>query len=140
MDSTVTDKQAPRFKLKFYCELCKKQCRDKNGFQCHQKSEGHKMLLRAYAANPEEVQERYSQEFEKNYVSLLRSQFVNRPTIANNVYIEYQRNPKLPHLNATKWSRLGEFVSYLEEKSIIEVVSGPEAIHAVILLKKENAD
>lgn len=29
-------------KLRFYCQLCQKACRDENGFKCHQTSEGHR--------------------------------------------------------------------------------------------------
>ena len=28
-------------KLKFYCQICEKQCRDANGLECHCTSEAH---------------------------------------------------------------------------------------------------
>ena len=28
-------------KLKFYCQICEKQCRDANGFKCHCTSDAH---------------------------------------------------------------------------------------------------
>jgi len=28
-------------KLKFYCPICQKGCRDANGFKCHSESESH---------------------------------------------------------------------------------------------------
>lgn len=42
-------------KLRWYCEMCVKQCRDENGFKCHQTSEGHLRQMRIFAENPEAV-------------------------------------------------------------------------------------
>ena len=28
-------------KLRWYCQMCQKQCRDENGFKCHASSEAH---------------------------------------------------------------------------------------------------
>ena len=35
-------------KLRWYCEMCQKQCRDENGFKCHQTSDSHlrQMLIK----------------------------------------------------------------------------------------------
>jgi len=33
-------------KLRWYCQLCQKQCRDENGFKCHQMSESHMRQVR----------------------------------------------------------------------------------------------
>lgn len=35
--------------------MCVKQCRDENGFKCHQTSEGHLRQMRIFAENPEAV-------------------------------------------------------------------------------------
>lgn len=32
-------------KLRWYCQLCQKSCRDENGFKCHQMSEGHRRQM-----------------------------------------------------------------------------------------------
>jgi hypothetical protein len=32
-------------KLRWYCQLCQKSCRDENGFKCHQMSEGHQRQM-----------------------------------------------------------------------------------------------
>lgn len=42
-------------KLRWYCEMCQKQCRDENGFKCHQTSEGHLRQMRIFSENPEAV-------------------------------------------------------------------------------------
>ena len=33
-------------KLKFYCQMCSKQCRDENGFKCHLTSDSHLRNMR----------------------------------------------------------------------------------------------
>lgn len=47
-------------KLRWYCEMCVKQCRDENGFKCHQTSEGHLRQMRIFAENPEAVMKEVS--------------------------------------------------------------------------------
>lgn len=42
-------------KLRWYCEMCQKQCRDENGFKCHQTSEAHLRQMRIFAENPEAI-------------------------------------------------------------------------------------
>lgn len=32
-------------KLRWYCQLCQKQCRDENGFKCHQLSDSHRRQM-----------------------------------------------------------------------------------------------
>ena len=32
-------------RLKWYCQMCQKQCRDENGFKCHRMSEGHQRQM-----------------------------------------------------------------------------------------------
>ena len=32
-------------KLRWYCQMCEKQCRDENGFKCHCASEGHQRMM-----------------------------------------------------------------------------------------------
>lgn len=49
-------------KLKWYCEMCQKQCRDENGFKCHTTSEGHLRQMRVFTENPHQMVEQFSQE------------------------------------------------------------------------------
>lgn len=39
-------------RLRWYCQMCEKQCRDENGFKCHTMSESHLRQMRVYAENP----------------------------------------------------------------------------------------
>ena len=45
-------------KLRWYCEMCQKQCRDENGFKCHQTSESHLRQMRIFQENPQSVMEK----------------------------------------------------------------------------------
>lgn len=38
-------------KLRWYCELCKKQCRDANGMKCHMQSESHLRNMKLFGQN-----------------------------------------------------------------------------------------
>lgn len=40
-------------KLRWYCQMCNKQCRDENGFKCHQTSESHKRQMLVFGQAPE---------------------------------------------------------------------------------------
>ena len=39
-------------KLRWYCQMCQKQCRDENGFKCHTMSESHQRQLLLFADQP----------------------------------------------------------------------------------------
>lgn len=47
-------------KLRWYCQMCEKQCRDENGFKCHTMSEGHQRQLLLFADNPNKFLDDYS--------------------------------------------------------------------------------
>ena len=61
--------------LKFYCQMCQKQCRDQNGFKCHLTSESHLRQMELFAQNPEHYLEALSQEFEESFLTLLSRRF-----------------------------------------------------------------
>ncbi|KAL4493008.1 hypothetical protein ABPG72_020787 [Tetrahymena utriculariae] len=102
-------------KLKFYCQMCKKQCRDQNGFNCHLKSETHLYNMRQFAENPSEFLSSYSKEFENNFMDLLKKRFNQKRVLANTVYKEYIGDKTHVHMNSTKWTTLSGFVMYLHE-------------------------
>lgn len=56
-------------KLRFYCQVCQKQCRDDNGFKCHLTSESHRRQMALFAENPDKFMDEYSTEV--SVVSLL---------------------------------------------------------------------
>lgn len=100
-------------KLRWYCQMCEKQCRDENGFKCHTQSESHQRQLLLFADNSGRYIHSFSKEFADGYVELLRRRFGTKRVSANKVYQEYISNKDHLHMNATKWLTLSDFVKHL---------------------------
>ncbi|GAB0096434.1 KIN17 [Sergentomyia squamirostris] len=100
-------------KLRWYCQMCQKQCRDENGFKCHTMSESHQRQLLLFADNSQRYIDDFSKEFAKGYVEILRRQFGTKRIAANKVYQEYISDKNHLHMNATRWLSLTGFVLWL---------------------------
>ncbi|EDV28896.1 uncharacterized protein TRIADDRAFT_19019 [Trichoplax adhaerens] len=100
-------------KLRWYCQVCQKQCRDENGFKCHTMSESHQRQLLLVADNPDQFVDGYSKEFEEDFIYLLKRRFGSRRIHANVVYQEYIGDRHHVHMNSTCWETLTSFVKYL---------------------------
>jgi DNA/RNA-binding protein KIN17 len=109
-------------KLKFYCQMCEKQCRDANGFKCHLTSESHLRQMKVFSGNAGSFMDRYSKEFEKMYLDTLRMRHGTSKTSANNVYQEVIQDKAHIHMNATIWLTLTDFCKYLGKtgKCVVE--------------------
>uniref|UniRef100_A0AAG5D1B9 DNA/RNA-binding protein Kin17 WH-like domain-containing protein n=1 Tax=Anopheles atroparvus TaxID=41427 RepID=A0AAG5D1B9_ANOAO len=100
-------------KLRWYCQMCEKQCRDENGFKCHTMSESHQRQILLFADNAGRFIDGFSSEFLTGYLQILRRQFGTKRVAANKVYQEYISDRNHLHMNATKWHSLSDFVKYL---------------------------
>lgn len=100
-------------KLRWYCQMCQKQCRDENGFKCHTMSESHQRQILLFADNAGRFIDGFSSEFMTGYLQILRRQFGTKRVSANKVYQDYISDRHHLHMNATKWHSLSEFVKYL---------------------------
>jgi len=100
-------------KLRWYCQMCKKQCRDANGFKCHKTSEGHQRMMKIFRENRSSILDNYSREFEKCFMDLVRRRWRTKRVFANKVYNEYIADRHHIHMNATMWESLSSFVKYL---------------------------
>jgi DNA/RNA-binding protein KIN17 len=109
-------------KLKFYCQMCEKQCRDANGFKCHLTSESHLRQMKIFSENAQTFMDRYSKEFEKIFLDTLRMRHSTARVNANNVYQEVIRDKSHIHMNATIWATLTDFCKYLGKtgKCVVE--------------------
>ena len=58
-------------KLRFYCQVCEKACRDENGYKCHIESESHMRQIAALGSNAGKTIHNYSQQFQDGFVQLL---------------------------------------------------------------------
>lgn len=108
-------------KLKFFCQMCQKQCRDANGFKCHTTSESHQRQLLLFAENPARFMDDFSGQFLKDFLLLLRTRFGTRRVHANQVYQEYIKDRNHLHMNATRWVTLSGFVKWMGRKGLATV-------------------
>jgi DNA/RNA-binding protein KIN17 len=100
-------------KLKFFCQLCQKQCRDANGFKCHMQSDSHLRQMKIFSDNAGGILDQYSRDFESMYLQTLKMRHGTKQVNANNVYQEVIQDKQHVHMNATHWTTLTEFVQYL---------------------------
>ncbi|KAJ1729959.1 hypothetical protein LPJ61_003267 [Coemansia biformis] len=100
-------------RLRWFCQMCQKQCRDENGFKCHCASESHQRQMAIFAENPERYMEQFSQEFEDAFLSVLARRYGTKQVSANQVYQEIVADRQHLHMNATSWDTLSEFVKHL---------------------------
>uniref|UniRef100_A0A1B6CFY9 DNA/RNA-binding protein Kin17 WH-like domain-containing protein n=1 Tax=Clastoptera arizonana TaxID=38151 RepID=A0A1B6CFY9_9HEMI len=100
-------------KLRWYCQMCQKQCRDENGFKCHTTSESHQRQLLIFADNADKYIDEFSKEFQEGYCELLKRQFGTKRVNANRVYQDYISDRNHLHMNSTQWETLTEFVKWL---------------------------
>lgn len=100
-------------KLRWYCQMCQKQCRDENGFKCHTISESHQRQLLLFADNSNKFINDFSYEFAKGYIQILKRQFGTKRVNANRVYQEYINDRDHIHMNGTRWVTLTGFVKWL---------------------------
>jgi DNA/RNA-binding protein KIN17 len=108
-------------KLRWYCQICEKQCRDENGFKCHTQSESHVRNMLRVGENTKKSIDQYSQQFKREFITLLRTGHGEKKINANRFYQEYIRDKNHVHMNATRWTTLSEFVKYLGREGICRV-------------------
>ena len=110
-------------RLRWYCQMCEKQCRDENGFKCHTRTEAHLRQMALFAQSADSFVERFSRHFCEGYLEVLRRQG-GRRVKANHVYTQYIADKQHVHMNSTKWDTLSSFVSYLGKQRLAEVEQG----------------
>ncbi|THH32428.1 hypothetical protein EUX98_g1765 [Antrodiella citrinella] len=108
-------------RLRWFCQVCEKQCRDENGFKCHAQSESHLRQMLAVGENAGRHIADYSQQFQHDFVTLLSRRFGTNRVKANNVYQEFIQDKNHLHMNSTRWVTLTEFVKHLGRSGIARV-------------------
>ena len=58
-------------RLRWYCQVCEKQCRDENGFKCHATSESHLRQMLVVGEHAGSYIAGFSNQFQSEFVSLL---------------------------------------------------------------------
>ncbi|PIO67601.1 hypothetical protein TELCIR_10640 [Teladorsagia circumcincta] len=91
-------------KLRWFCQMCQKQCRDQNGFKCHLTSESHQRQLLLVAENTNSFLRQFSKEFEGNFMQKLES--VDQDAFCLNLRISEGpmngRTVRVPYEDASK--------------------------------------
>ncbi|QIW99017.1 hypothetical protein AMS68_004535 [Peltaster fructicola] len=115
-------------RLRWYCQVCAKQCRDENGFKQHTLSEGHVRQMMLVGENPSKYINNYSSQFKRDFLQLLRTSHGEKKIHINHFYNEYIKDKEHVHMNATRWQSLTEFAKYLGRESICKVEEGERGL------------
>ncbi|XP_027178335.1 KIN17-like protein [Coffea eugenioides] len=113
-------------KLRWYCQMCQKQCRDENGFKCHCMSESHQRQMQVFGQNPNRIVDGYSEEFEQAFLEHMKRSHRFSRIAATVVYNEYIADRHHIHMNSTQWATLTEFVKYLGRTGKCKVEETPK--------------
>ncbi|OCH91601.1 hypothetical protein OBBRIDRAFT_803149 [Obba rivulosa] len=108
-------------RLRWYCQVCQKQCRDENGFKCHAQSEAHLRQMLVVGENAGRHISDFSSEFQHDFVQLLSRRFGTKRVKANTVYQEYIQDKHHLHMNSTRWVTLTEFIKHLGRTGVARV-------------------
>ncbi|KAK2463378.1 hypothetical protein APHAL10511_004604 [Amanita phalloides] len=108
-------------RLRWYCQVCEKQCRDENGFKCHAQSEAHLRQMLVVGEHAGRHIADFSSQFQHEFVTLLSRRYNTKRVLANRVYQEYISDKNHLHMNATRWVTLTEFCKNLGRSGIARV-------------------
>jgi DNA/RNA-binding protein KIN17 len=108
-------------KLRWYCQMCEKQCRDENGFKCHCMSESHQRQMQMFSENSGAFMDGFSKEFEEGMLEIIARKAKGQRASANQIYKEYIAFKTHFHMNATVWETLTDFIMYLGRTGKCEV-------------------
>ena len=115
-------------RLRWYCQICGKQCRDENGFKQHTQSEGHVRAMLLVGEDPKKYIEDYSRQFQRDFLQLLKTSHGEKKVGLNGFYQEYIRDKEHVHMNATKWASLTEFAKVMGREGVWKVEEGESGL------------
>nr|POE56686.1 kin17-like protein [Quercus suber] len=115
-------------RLRWYCQICEKQCRDENGFKQHTMSEGHVRAMLLVGEDPKKFINDYSNQFKRDFLQLLKTSHGEKNVHMNNFYQEYIRDKEHVHMNSTKWSSLTDFAKFLGKEGLCRVEEGERGL------------
>ncbi|XP_034223251.1 KIN17-like protein isoform X3 [Prunus dulcis] len=127
-------------KLRWYCQMCQKQCRDENGFKCHCMSESHQRQMQIFGENSNRIVDGYSEEFEQSFLDLMKRSHRFSRIAATVVYNEYINDRHHVHMNSTEWATITEFVKHLGRTDQSEFGSTPHCPSLKIIEQRKSND
>ncbi|KAM0670437.1 hypothetical protein MY8738_004565 [Beauveria namnaoensis] len=116
-------------RLRWYCQVCEKQCRDANGLKMHTQSESHVRKMLIVGEDPKKFINDFSNQFLSDFISLLKTGHGEKQVQINHFYQQYIANKEHIHMNATKWPSLTEFAKHLGREGLCRVDEDDKGIH-----------
>ncbi|PBP20528.1 zinc finger protein RTS2 [Diplocarpon rosae] len=116
-------------RLRWYCQVCERQMRDENGFKMHTQSESHVRQMLLVGEDPKKYINDYSNQFQRDFLQLLRTSHGEKKVNLNHFYQEYIHNKEHVHMNSTKWPSLTEFAKFLGREGICRVEDDEKGLH-----------
>ncbi|KAL8909601.1 MAG: hypothetical protein Q9207_000099 [Kuettlingeria erythrocarpa] len=116
-------------RLRWYCQVCEKQCRDENGFKMHCQSESHVRQMLVVGEDPRKYINDFSNQFQRDFLQLLRTAHGEKKVHMNHFYQEYIANKEHVHMNSTKWPSLTEFAKHLGREGLCRVEDLEKGLH-----------
>lgn len=120
-------------RLRWYCQICEKQCRDENGFKQHTMSESHVRGMLQVGEDPKKYINEFSNQFKRDFLRLLKTSHGEKKVHMNNFYQEYIRDKEHVHMNSTKWPSLTEFAKYLGREGVCRVEEGERGLEIAFI-------
>ena len=102
--------------------------RDENGFKCHTQSESHVRQMLLIGEDPRKHIADYSNQFQRDFLQLLRTSHGEKAININHFYQEYISNKEHVHMNSTKWPSLTEYAKFLGREGICRVEEGEKGL------------
>ncbi|MCJ1306975.1 hypothetical protein MMC25_000619 [Agyrium rufum] len=115
-------------RLRWYCQVCERQMRDENGFKCHTQSESHVRQMLVVGEDSKRFINDYSNQFQRDFLQLLRTAHGEKKININHFYQEYIANKEHVHMNATRWPSLTEFAKWLGREGTCRVEGGDKGL------------
>jgi len=110
----------PLSRLKYYCEMCRKQLRDANGYKCHLSTERHLENMQKFAENPSFYIDLYSTQLVASFSKICK-RFAGKRTNINAIYQEYIVDRDHAHLSSTKFASLHALAVELSNQGLCKL-------------------
>lgn len=95
----------------------------------HTQSESHVRRMLLVGEDPKKFINDYSNQFQRDFLLLLRTSHGEKQVQMNHFYQEYIANKEHIHMNSTKWPSLTEFAKHLGREGICRVEETDKGIH-----------
>lgn len=103
--------------------------RDENGFKCHTQSESHVRQMLLIGEDSRKHISDYSNQFQRDFLQLLRTSHGEKKININHFYQEYISNKEHVHMNATRWPSLTEYAKHLGREGLCRVEESDKGLH-----------